>query len=229
MWLQPASRQRRRRRFPIVPVLVLVLLLALAGAAYAVVHRRHAAEDRRQATVQRFAAAWAKRDYGAMWDVTTAASKRADSRAQFAASYGDAARQGDDHRDPHGPDREPLRRCVPRAGDGQHTAVRRPARDGARPRARRGRCGAGGLVARAAPARPAAGREREAQDPLAPDRAAILAADGRRLDRPPASARSSARRRAATAPAAGCSAATTSASAAGPARSCASAIGSSAA
>ena len=93
MWLQPASRQRRRRRFPIVPVLVLVLLLALAGAAYAVVHRRHAAEDRRQATVQRFAAAWAKRDYGAMWDVTTAASKRADSRAQFAASYGDAARQ----------------------------------------------------------------------------------------------------------------------------------------
>src|SRR4051812_46737192 len=93
MWLQPASRQRHRRRFPVIPVLVLLVLLGAAAAAVAVVHHRNVVEDRRQAAVQRFAAAWAKRDYGAMWDLTTAASKRADSRAQFAASYGDAARQ----------------------------------------------------------------------------------------------------------------------------------------
>jgi cell division protein FtsI/penicillin-binding protein 2 len=93
MWLQPASRRRRRRRLPIVPVFVLVVLLAAAAGALAMVQRRHAAEQRREAAVASFVAAWAKRDYGRMWDLTTTASRRADSRRQFAASYGDAARQ----------------------------------------------------------------------------------------------------------------------------------------
>jgi peptidoglycan glycosyltransferase len=93
MWLQPARQRRRRRRLPIVPLFVLVLVLAAAAAAFAVVHRRHAAQERRRTAVEQFAAAWSERDYAAMWALTTTASRRADSRAQFTASYTDAARQ----------------------------------------------------------------------------------------------------------------------------------------
>jgi cell division protein FtsI/penicillin-binding protein 2 len=74
-------------------VLVLILLLAVGAGAYVVVHRRHAAQERRQAVVEQFAAAWAKQDYARMWTLTTAKAKHADSQAQFVASYRDAARQ----------------------------------------------------------------------------------------------------------------------------------------
>jgi peptidoglycan glycosyltransferase len=92
MWLQP-SRQRRRRPFPVVPVLVLVVLLVAAAGAFAVVAQRNAAADRQRQVAERFAGAWAKGDYAAMWSLTTPESRRADSAAQFAASYRDALRQ----------------------------------------------------------------------------------------------------------------------------------------
>lgn len=94
MWLEPTRRRRHRRRhFPVIPILILLVLLAAAAGAFVVVHRRHVVEERRQAVVEQFAAAWAKRDYARMWTLTTARAKRADSRAQFVASYNDAARQ----------------------------------------------------------------------------------------------------------------------------------------
>jgi cell division protein FtsI/penicillin-binding protein 2 len=77
----------------LIPILVLVVLLAAAVAAFAVIHRRHVADERRQAVVEQFAAAWSKRDYAAMWTLSTAGAKRADSQTQFVASYRDAARQ----------------------------------------------------------------------------------------------------------------------------------------
>jgi cell division protein FtsI/penicillin-binding protein 2 len=94
MWLQPARHRRRRRRgLPVIPALIgLVVLAAAAGALY-VLHRRHVVDQRRHAAVAQFAAAWSKRDYAAMWTLISAQAKRADSQAQFVASYRDAARQ----------------------------------------------------------------------------------------------------------------------------------------
>jgi peptidoglycan glycosyltransferase len=76
-----------------VPVLALIVLLAVAAAAVVYVRGRHAAEDRKREAVAGFMAAWERGDEAAMWRLTTAESRRADSRAQFAASYADAARQ----------------------------------------------------------------------------------------------------------------------------------------
>jgi peptidoglycan glycosyltransferase len=92
MWLQP-TRSRRRRRLPIAPIVALVVLLAAGAGVFVYLHQRHAKEERRRAAVEQFAAAWSKRDYASMWKLTTAQAKRADSQAQFVASYRDAARQ----------------------------------------------------------------------------------------------------------------------------------------
>jgi phosphoribosylcarboxyaminoimidazole (NCAIR) mutase len=87
LWLQPAGIQRRRRRPPVVPiVLLLVLLIGAAGAGY-VLLARQAASDRRQEAVDRFVAAWQKRDYPAMWRSIAPERRKDWPLADFSASY----------------------------------------------------------------------------------------------------------------------------------------------
>ena len=88
LWLQPAGIQRRRRRRPpVVPiVLLVVLLIGAAGAGY-VLLARQAASDRRQDAVDRFVAAWQKRDYPAMWRSITPERRKDWPLADFSASY----------------------------------------------------------------------------------------------------------------------------------------------
>jgi hypothetical protein len=76
-----------------VPALVLLVLLAAGVGALLYVHHRHQLQDRRQAVVEQFAAAWGKRDYARMWTLATSQARHSDSQAQFVASYRDAARQ----------------------------------------------------------------------------------------------------------------------------------------
>jgi hypothetical protein len=77
---------------PVVPLLLLVVLLAAAAGALLFVRARHAATDRQRSAVAQFAAAWSRGDHAAMWRLTTAQTRRADSLAQFTASYRDADR-----------------------------------------------------------------------------------------------------------------------------------------
>jgi cell division protein FtsI/penicillin-binding protein 2 len=76
-----------------VPILALLALVAVAATALAFVRSRHVAADRQRDVVVRFADAWTRGDHAAMWGLTTPGNRRDDSRAQFAASYADAARQ----------------------------------------------------------------------------------------------------------------------------------------
>jgi len=68
---------------------VLVLLAAAAAAAVLIV--RHETKDdgsgARRAAAQRFVAAWADRDTGAMWRTLSPAARRAHPRAAFAGAY----------------------------------------------------------------------------------------------------------------------------------------------
>src|SRR4051794_28018989 len=85
-WLEPVER-RQRRRPPVVPILLLLVLLAGAGGAAYVLLARQAASDRRQEGAARFAAAWQKGDYSAMWRMITPDRRREWPQAQLAASY----------------------------------------------------------------------------------------------------------------------------------------------
>jgi penicillin-binding protein A len=92
LWLQPAGIQRRpRRRPPIVPILLLLVVLAGAAGAGYVLLARQAASDRRQDAVDRFVAAWEKRDYPAMWRTITLERRRDWPLADFSSSYRIAA------------------------------------------------------------------------------------------------------------------------------------------
>ena len=88
-WLQPVHR-RRRRRVRVVPILLGVLLLAGAGAAVAVVLSRQAAGEHRREAAERFVAAWAKRDTGAMWRLVSPQRRKDWPLRDFRASYRDA-------------------------------------------------------------------------------------------------------------------------------------------
>ena len=92
-WLQPAGMRPRRRRPPVVPILLLLVLLAGAAGAGYVLLARQAASDRRQDAVDRFVAAWEKRDYPAMWRSITPERRRDWPLAEFSSSYRIAAEQ----------------------------------------------------------------------------------------------------------------------------------------
>jgi penicillin-binding protein A len=93
LWLQPAGVRRRRRRPPVVPILLLLAVLAGAAGVGYVLLARQAAGDRRQDAVDRFAAAWERGDYPAMWRTLTPERRRDWPLADFAASYRIAAQQ----------------------------------------------------------------------------------------------------------------------------------------
>ncbi len=93
-WLQPAGIQRRRRRRPpVVPILLLIVVLAGAAGTGYVLLARQAAADRRQEAVERFATAWEKRDYPAMWRLISPERRRDWPLAEFASSYRIAAEE----------------------------------------------------------------------------------------------------------------------------------------
>jgi len=93
-WLQPAGIQRRpRRRPPVVPILLLIVVLAGAAGTGYVLLARQAAADRRQEAVERFATAWEKRDYPAMWRLISPQRRRDWPLAEFASSYRIAAEE----------------------------------------------------------------------------------------------------------------------------------------
>ena len=90
-WLEPGRRRRRGRRggpsLPGAPLLVGVLLIAAAGAATWFVIHRDQAKDMRRDAAQRFATAWARRDFGAMWATLDARSRQTYPRAGFERLY----------------------------------------------------------------------------------------------------------------------------------------------
>jgi penicillin-binding protein A len=187
MWLEPGMRRRRGpQRFFGPLVALLALGLAAAAVAYVVIDSRHG--DARKGVAREFAEAWAKRDRAAMWRLIDADTQKAYPLRRFAATYRAAERAASVRAVRTGPVRETrgdrlllpvsvrtrnfgtLRGSValPVVGDGDAARVRwRPflRLPGLRP---------GESVRRRVLSRP--------------HRAAILAADGRRLDRIPAAA-----------------------------------------
>ncbi|MDX6697936.1 MAG: penicillin-binding protein [Solirubrobacteraceae bacterium] len=91
-YLQPASRRSRPPRRRVPPRLLLAgLALALGGALFVVwVSGRHADRQAKR-TVQRFARAWERSDYQAMYGELDAASRGRVSRVSFARAYQRAA------------------------------------------------------------------------------------------------------------------------------------------
>jgi beta-lactamase class D len=87
-WLEPGRRRRRGRDgIPWRGALVLVLVLAVAGgAAYYVINRNHKADMRRDAA-QSFVGAWTRGDERAMWNSLDAASQKAYPWARFRRLY----------------------------------------------------------------------------------------------------------------------------------------------
>src|SRR3954454_20853465 len=93
MWLEPGTRRRRGRgprRF--LGPLMAVLALAAAGAAvaYVVVGPGHG--DPRRSVAQKFAAAWTKGDRRAMWGLIDADTQKAYPLRRFSATYRAAER-----------------------------------------------------------------------------------------------------------------------------------------
>ncbi len=76
-----------------VPILLFVVVLAVAGAAGWFLLSREAASDRRQETVERFTAAWARGDHRAMWRLLSPAERKDWPLSEFAASYRIAGQQ----------------------------------------------------------------------------------------------------------------------------------------
>jgi len=90
-WLQPVQR-RRRRRAPLGPILLVGAVLALAAGAVAFVRWRDDGADPSRAVAQRFADAWARGDIEAAWRLTTAGTRAREPLAGFEESYRQAAR-----------------------------------------------------------------------------------------------------------------------------------------
>ena len=91
MWLEPGVRRRRGPRRFVAPALaVLALALAIAAVAYVVLGTRD--EDPRRAVAQQFASAWAHRDRRAMWRLLDADTQKRFPLRRFAATYRAAER-----------------------------------------------------------------------------------------------------------------------------------------
>src|SRR3954447_25363160 len=93
MWLEPGTRRRRGRgprRF--VGALLAVLALAAAGGAVAYVVPGLRSADPRRSVAQKFAAAWTKGDRRAMWHLVDADTKKAYPQKRFNATYRAAER-----------------------------------------------------------------------------------------------------------------------------------------
>ncbi|HEY7620117.1 MAG TPA: penicillin-binding transpeptidase domain-containing protein [Solirubrobacteraceae bacterium] len=188
-WLEPGRRRRRGRDgIPWRAALIVVLVLAAAaGAAYYVINRNHQADMRRDAA-ESFARAWARSDERAMWATLDARSRAAYPRARFQRLYRNAndaatvtAVRVGNLTGPHdGAFTAPVAVATRLFGTLRGT-VRLPVHDeddGARiawaPHVRLPGLRAGEQVRRRILARP--------------QRAAVLGADGRRLDANPATA-----------------------------------------
>jgi penicillin-binding protein A len=184
MWLEPGSRSRRRRgprRF--LAPLMAVLALAAAGAAvaYVVLGSRH--DDTRKTVAQKFAAAWAKGDHRAMWALVDDDTRKAYPLKRFNATYRAAERAATVAAVRTGPVREAR-------GDRLVVPVSVRTRDFGRLRGNVAlpivSVGDGAAVRwrpflRLPGLRPGESVKRRVRS--RPHRAAILAADGRRLDR----------------------------------------------
>jgi penicillin-binding protein A len=92
MWLEPGTLRRRRgpRRFLAPLLAVLALAAAVAAVVYVVLATRN--DDPRPATAQKFATAWAKGDRVAMWSLLDDATKQAYPQKRFNATYRAAER-----------------------------------------------------------------------------------------------------------------------------------------
>lgn len=92
MWLEPGTLRRRRgpRRVLAPLVAVLALAAAIAAVVYVVLATRNS--DPRPATAQKFATAWAKGDRVGMWTLLDDATKKAYSQKRFDATYRAAER-----------------------------------------------------------------------------------------------------------------------------------------
>jgi hypothetical protein len=86
MWLEPGMRRRRGlRRLPVRAAALLALVVAAGAVAYVVVSNRQ--PDPRRPAVERFAAAWARGDHAAMWRLVDTATQRAYPLRRFEATY----------------------------------------------------------------------------------------------------------------------------------------------
>jgi penicillin-binding protein A len=87
-WLEPGRRRRRGRDgIPWRALGIVVLVLAVVGGvAYYVINRNHKAHLRRDAA-QSFVRAWARGDEGAMWATLDARSRAAYPRGRFQRLY----------------------------------------------------------------------------------------------------------------------------------------------
>jgi penicillin-binding protein A len=87
-WLEPGrSRRRGRRGVPWRGILAVLAVLAVAGGAAWFVISRDRAADRRRDVAQRYAKAWASGDERAMWNTLDARSRKAYPVARFRRLY----------------------------------------------------------------------------------------------------------------------------------------------
>jgi hypothetical protein len=90
MWLEPGMRRRRGwRRVPGRAVALLALVVAAGAVGYVVLGDRQG--DPRRPVAERFAAAWARGDRAAMWRLVDAGTQRAYPLRRFEATYRAAA------------------------------------------------------------------------------------------------------------------------------------------
>src|SRR4051812_9204893 len=94
MWLEPGPMRRRPRRGPgrfIAPLLAFLALAAAVGVvAYVVFGMRHG--DPRRDVARQWAAAWSQRDRRAMWALLDADTQKSYPQRRFAATYRAAER-----------------------------------------------------------------------------------------------------------------------------------------
>jgi penicillin-binding protein A len=94
MWLEPGTMRRRRRRGPrrIIAPLLAFLALAAAVAAVAYVVLGIGNDDPRRDVARQWAAAWSQRDRRAMWQLVDSETQRSYPLRRFAATYRAAER-----------------------------------------------------------------------------------------------------------------------------------------
>jgi peptidoglycan glycosyltransferase len=91
MWLEPGMRRRRGPRRFFGPLMALLALAAaVAAVAYVVLGTRN--DDPREGVAKRYAAAWAKGDREAMWQLIDADTQKRYPLKRFSATYRAAER-----------------------------------------------------------------------------------------------------------------------------------------